>query len=385
MADVYYAFDRVRSTHMAVKVLRRDLAARRDLRHSFEEEAKILGKLQHPNIVRFYEIKSHEDITFIVMDWVNGGNLRQRIDAWNRVFTLREVLQILEPVCKALSFSHNMEYFHCDIKPSNIMLHENGKDVFLTDFGVARLAADKKGGGTPPYMAPEQFSGHVSAQTDIYSLGVAVYEMLSGGRLPFHGDAKSPGSTTRERYEWEHKNLTFPPLSQFNRNLPGDVFATVDKALEKNPRNRFSTAVTFYETFMKAVDSSTVIDLSPPPSTPIPPAPSPVPRPGHELKPGTKYLIGRSGEKTGEMIPLLRQEVIIGRGNNSYLRLQERSVSRIHAAILLTKRGTYVKDVNSLLGTYVNGQRIPPGVPIKLNNGDVIETGHGQIFEYQVG
>src|SRR5690606_4717807 len=117
-------------------------------------------QLEHPNIVRLYEFDKEGDIAFIVMDWIEGTNLRQAIADHIRPFTPEEVMYILQPVCSALNFAHQNQVFHCDVKPGNILLHVDGR-VLLTDFGVARLSTEKIGGGTPPYMAPEQFSGGV--------------------------------------------------------------------------------------------------------------------------------------------------------------------------------------------------------------------------------
>ena len=259
MAEVYLAWDNLRATKMAVKILRRDLASNRQFKEALEKEFGLLRKLEHPNIVRVFDFESKADHVFIVMAWVDGGNLRQRIDALGRPFSPAEVCSILQPICSALNFAHNMQAFHCDIKPSNIMLHENGRDVFLADFGVARLASEKGGGGTPPYMAPEQFSRNVSAQTDIYALGVTVYEMLSGGKLPYHGDLRSPGNTTRDRFAWEHNHLPLPPLRDFNHSLSQEILDTVDKALQKEPDRRFDSALSFWKDFEQAAGTSLLV------------------------------------------------------------------------------------------------------------------------------
>ena len=407
MAEVYLAWDSLRATKMAVKILRRDLASNHQFYQAFEKEAKLLSDLQHPNIVRLYEFGREGDIVFIVMAWVDGGNLRQRIDELRRPFTLPETAQILQPICSALNFAHNnpKPAFHCDIKPSNIMLHENGRDVFLADFGVARLASEKGGGGTPPYMAPEQFSRNVGAKTDIYALGVTVYEMLSGGKLPYHGDSSSPGTTTRAKYEWEHNNLPLPPLGQFNHSLPQTIIGVVSRALQKEPRLRFDSALAFWEAFDRARNSAPSVAISPPPTErptfleplpskqqnvgrPAPPIPPPQPRVSPRamtpVRPGVPHIYGRSGEMSGQSLPVLKQGLKIGRGASCNVQLHERSVSRSHATIFTTKRGIYVRDDGSALGTLVNGKRIPPNAPMALHHGDVIQIGFYQIFEFRM-
>jgi eukaryotic-like serine/threonine-protein kinase len=215
MADVYLAWDNMRSTRMAVKVLRRDLAQDPRFYQMFAKEAELLRQLEHPNIVRLYEFGSQDEIAFIIMDWVEGSNLHQTITERKAPLGLDEVAWVLDGICPALGFAHQNNVFHCDIKPANIMLHVDGR-VLLTDFGVARLAQDQALGGTPTYMAPEQFAedNEVSVRTDIYSLGITLYEMLSGGKLPFRGEtASSQGSTVRDRIAWEHRNLPPPPLN----------------------------------------------------------------------------------------------------------------------------------------------------------------------------
>ena len=164
MADVYQAWDNLRATRMAIKVLRRDLAQSARFNRMFEQEAELLRKLEHPNIVRLYEFDKEGDVVFIVMDWVEGTNLRQAINDRKKPFSLEEVSQILQPVCAALNYAHQNMVFHCDVKPGNIMVDAGGT-VYLTDFGIAQyLSSSDRGAlhaGTPAYMAPEQIRGEI--------------------------------------------------------------------------------------------------------------------------------------------------------------------------------------------------------------------------------
>ncbi len=203
MADVYEAWDQKRSTRMALKVLRRDLAHSSRFIHQFTQEAELLRKLSHPNIVRLYGFeKSDQDEVFIVMEWVDGMDLRNTLVSKNRPFTLGEVSQILQPVCVALNYAHQNDIYHCDVKTPNILLPKDGR-VLLTDFGVARFSVGEVQGGTQYYMAPEQFNGgNVDARTDIYALGVTIFELLSGGTFPFRGESPdSKGSTSRDKLD----------------------------------------------------------------------------------------------------------------------------------------------------------------------------------------
>lgn len=402
MADVYMAWDNVRSAKMAVKVLHRDLAMSRRFSQVFQKEAKVLSELQHPNIVRLYEFDHDGEILYIVMSWVDGINLKERIANQGRSSSPDDVVKIMRPVCIALNFAHKMEIYHCDVKPANILLDKNGEDVFLSDFGVARFAQERSGGGTPPYMAPEQFMGKaINGKIDIYALGVTIYEMLSGGNLPYRGDSQSPGSTTREKLAWEHLNLPLPPLQQYNPNLPDGIIRVVEKALSKDPAQRYDNTLAFVNAFEQSRGAdhpkgpeSLVRERSSTPTSFDPeisrsqPVPQDFPvQPSIPVlfpKAGKSYLYGCSGEKEGQIVLIPKRGLIIGRGSTNHLRLQERSVSRIHATIFMTRNNVYIRDENSSLGTYLNGRRISPGVPVKLNPGDIIKVGYYQVFEFRL-
>lgn len=388
MSDIYLAWDSERQAKMAVKVLRRDLIHNPRFFQMFAKEAELLRKLEHPNIVRLYEFGRQEDLAFIVLDWVQGSNLKQTISKRARPFDLEYISLILQPVCSALNYAHQKAVYHCDVKPANILLHEEGR-VLLTDFGVARLAAEGAAGGTAPYMAPEQFSdGPVDARTDVYSLGVVLYELLTGGQLPFRGDSPNcVGDTARARIAWEQVNLPPPSPRQVNPKIPDAVEQVVLTALSKRPEERFPTAMALREAYEHArarrerpaggppTTGGSTITLKPEPPTqkgiPAPPRP----------RVGAPHLFGLAGEFAGRPILLPIGTLTIGRGTMNQLRLTERSVSRQHAIVQRTRRGVYVRDVGSSLGTFVNGQRIAG--PTLLREGDRIRIGHGQEFEFR--
>lgn len=391
MADVYQAWDKIRSTRLAIKILRRDLAVSPHFFKMFANEAEILRRLEHPNIVRLYEFERQRDLVFIIMDWVEGVSLKVAIKDQKKSFTIEDISSILQPVCSALYYAHQNRVFHCDVKPSNILLHQDGR-IMLSDFGVAHLAAESTGGGTAPYMAPEQFSGgRVDGRTDIYALGVTLYEILSGGYLPFRGESTdSRGSTVRERIAWEHLHLPLPPLAYFNKNLAPAIQNVVATALQKDPNQRYATTMDMREAFeharmqsgrggtssamlqsgVTAPDTDTTRKL---PAIKIPPTPQP--------KSPAPHLFCRSGERTGQTFPLTTQGLTIGRSSKNALQIRERSVSRAHALIWSTSQGVYIRDENSSLGTYVNGRRINQS--IRLQDGDVIQIGYYQVFEFR--
>jgi serine/threonine protein kinase len=400
MADVYLAWDRLRATKMAVKVLRRDLVSNPKSFQLFAKEAELLRRLEHPNIVRLYEFGKEDDIVFIIMDWVEGTNLRQAIVERKKPFSLPEVSGILQPVCSALHFAHQSRVFHCDVKPANILIHVDGR-VLLSDFGVARLATDNISGGTPPYMAPEQFSGsEVDARTDIYALGITIFEMLTGGKVPFRGESpSSQGSTVRARIAWEHMNLQPVYLNELNHDVPIAVADVIATALNKVSSQRYASTLEFRDAFEQAYTSVSKAKIKqsfitgqpnyPPkiPTRQTPPQPRPVTRSGQLGQDNFgqskgPYLLGRSGNYTGQKISINADNLTIGRSSSNSLKVKESSVSRIHAMIIRTKRGVYIRDENSSVGTLLNGQRIQPTVPLKLHNGDIIQIGYYQVFEF---
>ena len=243
MAEVYKVYDLQRGVPLAMKVLREDLAEDRVFLRRFQREAQNLAKLQHPNIVRFYGLEQEDRLAFILMEYIEGSTLRGKIFDAHGPLTDREVLEIMEPVCSALSYAHQQGIVHCDLKSANIMIDKAGK-VYLTDFGIARMTdmatSTMVGVGTPAYMAPELIrGGDPSPQTDIYALGILLYEMVSGGERPFTGERATITGTTAEKVRWEQVNLDFS-----GELLPGKIsihkMDVVERCLQKDPGRRFS-------------------------------------------------------------------------------------------------------------------------------------------------
>jgi len=247
MADVYLAFDTRRQTYLAVKILHEDLAEDPEFVRRFQREAETLARLDHPNIVRFYSFERSATpggggvTAFIVMDYIAGTTLRGRLAESNGPLPLNEASAVLHQVGAALQYAHSQGFVHRDIKPGNIMLRESG-DVLLSDFGIARAAevTTMTAGplGTPAYMAPEQILGQsVGPWTDVYSLGVVLYEMLAG-RRPFTGESGT-GTGTSERVRYQHLHQMPPDPRLFNPQLPGPVVAVILRTLAKEPSQRW--------------------------------------------------------------------------------------------------------------------------------------------------
>ena len=406
IAEVYKAWDNRKSVYVAVKVLRAAGQDARTFYQYFSHEAELMSQLEHPNIVRFYDFCQTGNIVFIVMDWVDGANLKEIIRQKAEPLEMEMVLQVLKPVASALNYAHSQKIIHCDIKPANILINQNSR-VLLTDFGISKQVSQRTTGGTPPYMAPEQFSGErLTPQTDIYGLGVTTYEMLSGGQVPYRGDtSQMRGTTLRDRIHWEVMNIPYPELAAYNSDVPTGVESAIKKALSRNPAARFQNALEFYTTMEQSAGSTlpsrengfadllSDVDGSsshgsgsmarPQMSSPLQPVSDGVrflsKLPGGYHGP---FLFALQGEWEGHFIPLQQTQFTIGRSVQSLLPLQERAVSRNHAVIQCTRRGIFIQDAGSKLGTYVNGQPIQ-GV-FRLESGDVIQIGYEQVFEVHV-
>lgn len=405
-ADVYLAWDKVRITQLAIKVLHENLAADARFQKMFRQEAEFMRELRHPNIVRLFDFgedkaKARNKIVFIAMEYIRGPNLRGLLSERKKPLSLAETSQILAAVCKALHFAHRSKVLHCDVKPANILIAQNErqdileKEVFLADFGISHWALQQKRGGTPAYMAPELFTGAtVTEQTDIYALGVTLYEMLSGGHLPFRGETGSQGSSLRERIAWEIAHKPLPPLQQFNSGLSGPILTVVEKALNKDPKLRYTSAIEIWNEFERASNgkmpeklplSEQKTILRPPPiSQPHTPSRPIRAMPDAKARLNQPHLFGMTGEKAGEIIPIPKEELTIGRNVNNILCFEDRTVSRFHATIFLLHRAYYIRDEDSRLGTYLNGRQIPANTSILIKEGDRIEIGHSQSFEFRL-
>src|SRR5512139_924834 len=229
MADVYKVWDDQRAAYLAMKLLREDLAMDAIFLRRFRREAHALAQLQHPHIVRFYSLEEDDLLAFILMDYIDGTTLRQEIHVARHPLPMWRVLEVMRPVCSALHFAHQQGMIHCDIKPSNVMLHRNGT-ILIADFGLAHMTEAAAtsvlmlGGGTVGYMAPEQARGEKpTVQTDIYALGIILFEMLTGGERPFTGEASDRAGTAHEVVLWEQLNLATPSLRRWNPDIDAQL------------------------------------------------------------------------------------------------------------------------------------------------------------------
>jgi serine/threonine protein kinase len=267
MARVYRAADTSLERNVAVKVLHEHLADDPMFRARFEREAKFIASLNHPNIIQIFDYATMErddsNLCYMVMTYLPGRTLKQVMDDYQErqeLMPTHEVLNIIRGITDALDYAHNVGMVHRDIKPANILFDER-EQAILTDFGIARLAESSKltqenvAVGTPAYMAPEQAAGEpVDARTDIYALGVILYELLAGS--PPFGDDGSISVLLK------HLNDPVPPLSDFDHIDNPYLDAVVNKALAKSPQGRYQTAGEMADDLERAIANQMPLALS---------------------------------------------------------------------------------------------------------------------------
>ncbi len=246
MATVYDAVDERLERPVAVKVLRPDMAARADVRARFESEARSAARLTHPNVVAVFDSGEDEEVPFLVMERLPGETLGDRMQGQD--VPTEWILRVAGDVLGALGAAHAAGIVHRDVKPGNILLADDGC-AKVGDFGIAKslevaAAADLTNTnqliGTPAYVAPERIIGEpASAASDLYALGVVLYEAFSG-RKPFGG--ATPVATA---YAIRHE--TPPPLRELRPDLPEHVIAAVDRAMAREAAHRFADAAEMAE------------------------------------------------------------------------------------------------------------------------------------------
>ncbi|MCX7780049.1 MAG: Stk1 family PASTA domain-containing Ser/Thr kinase [Negativicutes bacterium] len=238
MADVYRAHDKLLDRSVAVKVLRSQFTNDEDFVTRFRREAQAAAKLSHPNIVNIYDVGKDEDVYYIVMEYISGETLKDRIQR-EAPLPLEVAVSIAMEIAEALEHAHQSGLIHCDIKPHNILMTRTGR-IKVTDFGIARAvtsATMTQTGtiiGSVHYFSPEQARGAViGAKSDIYSLGVVLYEMLTG-KVPFSGE--TPISIALKHLQEEPE----PPRA-INPGIPPLIEAIILKAMAKEPVARFES------------------------------------------------------------------------------------------------------------------------------------------------
>jgi serine/threonine protein kinase len=310
MAAVYKAYQPTMDRYVALKVLPRHFASDPQFIARFQQEAKVLAKLQHPHILPVFDFGEADGYTYIVMPFVQSGTLADVMQG--RSLPLPQIYTLISQIGSALDYAHAHGLIHRDVKPRNVLIDERD-NCLLSDFGLVKMAEGsvkltQTGGvlGTPAYMSPEQGRGQeLDGRSDIYSLGVILYEMLTG-RPPYEAD-------TPIAIMLKHISEPLPLPRALNPALPEAVEQVVVKALEKNPADRYQKADEL-ATALKAA-----YQVVPNPETPVP---SPAPEspqgdathpalPQHPPHAPTSPALPESANITGRRLPVVTQGVLI--------------------------------------------------------------------------
>lgn len=240
MAVIYRAIDEALGREVAVKILRPSLTADPAFIMRFQNEARSIANLSHPNIVTVHDVGNDGAANYIVMEYVKGKDLKQVIKKQGAL-PVERALNLAIGICAGLGFAHRAGIVHADVKPQNILLTENDI-VKITDFGIAQALSDTQPvqkqsvvWGSPHYFAPEQAQGEKpSAASDVYSIGIVMFEMLTG-RLPYNG-------VDQQELALAHIRSPIPNPREFNPAVPEALAGIVMKAMSKNPNDRYSKA-----------------------------------------------------------------------------------------------------------------------------------------------
>ena len=251
MANVYLAQDTILNRKVAVKVLRGDLANDEKFVRRFQREALSASSLSHPNIVEMYDVGEDDGNFYIVMEYIEGKNLKQLIKRRTKL-SLPEVIDIMKQLTDGIACAHDSFIIHRDIKPQNMLILDNGL-VKITDFGIAvalnstQLTQTNSVMGSVHYLPPEQAAGKgATFKSDIYSLGILMYELITG-KLPFKGE---------NAVEIALKQIKepIPSIREFDETIPQSVENIILRACAKNPKNRYDTVRDMYYDLCKCLD-----------------------------------------------------------------------------------------------------------------------------------
>lgn len=413
MAAVYRATDLRLQRQVAIKIMHSHLAAHGSFQQRFLQEARASARLDHPNIIRVLTFNNLGGDLFLVMELIPGGSMRQyvkRLSEESRFIDYPEAIEVTRQLAEALAYAHGQGMIHRDVKPDNVLLKPETSAPrlsyrpILTDFGLAKLTTgtssdvtDRQPVGTYPYMSPEQcLAEKVDHRTDIYSLGIMLFE-LSVGRLPYN--PKSIAEAARM-----HGREPLPLPSTLRSGYPADLEQIVVRCLDKDPDLRYQSASDLardLQGLLRPVLSAPTSDaaLTPPPPTPPPsiqspddrfptdlitavmshqlPLPIPNGYPVPESDAEYDQLIFFSPEQPAFAVKLTESIYKIGRDPGSSVILRGGQASRLHAQVERKPNGRYsIIDLHSTNGTWVDDNRLEPEVPVLLNPGSVVRLGN---------
>ena len=255
MANVYLGYDTILDRNVAIKILRGDLSNDEKFVRRFQREALSASSLAHPNIVEMYDVGEDDNVYYIVMEYVEGKTLKQLLKKRGSL-TLSEAIDIMLQLTDGMAHAHDSYIIHRDLKPQNIMIKDDGQ-IKITDFGIAmalnatQLTQTNSVMGSVHYLPPEQASGKGSTiKSDIYSMGIIFYELLSGS-LPFKGD-------NAVEIALKHMRDPLPSLREMNSSIPQSIENVILKSTAKNPKNRYDDARSMYNDLLTALDDDRI-------------------------------------------------------------------------------------------------------------------------------
>jgi serine/threonine-protein kinase len=251
MANVYLGYDTILDRNVAIKILRGDLSNDEKFVRRFQREALSASSLAHPNIVEMYDVGEDDGLYYIVMEYVDGKTLKQLLKKRGNL-TLSEAIDIMLQLTDGMAHAHDSYIVHRDLKPQNVMIKDDGQ-IKITDFGIAmalnstQLTQTNSVMGSVHYLPPEQASGKGSTiKSDIYSIGIIFYELLSGS-LPFRGD-------NAVEIALKHMRDPLPSLRDENPAIPQSIENIIMRATAKNPKNRYEDTKTMHDDLLTALD-----------------------------------------------------------------------------------------------------------------------------------
>jgi serine/threonine-protein kinase len=370
MATVYIGRDLENNRMYAVKALSSEAAADAELAERFQREFELLSRLSGPHIVSPVDFGEDRGAMFIVMDYVDGHNLKHRI-LTGGALPVPSAIDVIQQAAAAITLAANQGIIHRDIKPQNLLIGVDNV-VRLTDFGLARSHESRDITvtgffvGTPFYVAPEQVENSHRADTraDLYSLGCVFFEALSA-RVPFDGE-----------HAWDvvmqHLNAPIPSVRQLRRDLPEAYDTFFQKALAKDPAARFQTPAEF----VAAVDEL-------PPSVGV--ATDALDASAVDA---TIARLGTLRATTGQEFALTAPELIVGRSDPVRGHMPDidllpldpsQTVSRRHARLAHRDGRAYLEDLNAFNRTKVNGEELTPHQEVELHSGDHLRLGNVEL------
>ena len=251
MANVYLGYDTILDRNVAIKVLRGDLSNDEKFVRRFQREALSASSLAHQNIVEMYDVGEDDGVYYIVMEYVEGKTIKQLLKK-RGTLTLSEAIDIMSQLTDGMAHAHDSYIIHRDLKPQNIMIKDDGQ-IKITDFGIAmalnstQLTQTNSVMGSVHYLPPEQASGKgCTIKSDIYSMGIIFYELLSGS-LPFRGD-------NAVEIALKHMREPLPSLRDTNNAIPQSIENIIRKSTAKNPKNRYDSARSMHEDLLTALN-----------------------------------------------------------------------------------------------------------------------------------